>query len=406
MVDIFISYSREDEARAQDLARRFEASGISAWWDRQIPPGKTWDQVIGKALEEARCVVVLWSRASIASDWVKEEASRGMRRGVLVPAVFDHVEPPLGFGRIEAAELSGWDGADHDPEFVNFLGAIQELVGRGGEAPAVPPAVRVTPLRGDRSWRRRALVLSGLVVLLAVSLGIVWWLGIEDTHRVDLQVWNVEGEDKGSVVASRTFSIAARGPLPTALVEEVGRWLVQTVASGEAAAAGEVTVQLSIPADFETGEVQLLASPPVGLDTYLYIVGDTGKVRVRSDLNSESLALLEGEFVVEIGAVGYSSVPVRVRKGESLERTVRLRPLPVKLAIEDVTGPENDIARRVTSALAQHAGIKVFGPEALARLREEIAESRAAIGVNRTAQIAIRDSLGVDYIMSGVYERK
>ena len=49
MVDVFISYSRDDEARAQDLARRFEAVGLKAWWDRKIPPGKTWDQVIGKA---------------------------------------------------------------------------------------------------------------------------------------------------------------------------------------------------------------------------------------------------------------------------------------------------------------------------------------------------------------------
>jgi len=42
MADVFLSYAREDQAFAQRLAQALEAEGFSVWWDRTIPPGKTW----------------------------------------------------------------------------------------------------------------------------------------------------------------------------------------------------------------------------------------------------------------------------------------------------------------------------------------------------------------------------
>jgi hypothetical protein len=65
MSDIFISYARPDRPRAELLARHLEAQGWTVWWDWKIPAGKTFRQVIQTALDEARCVVVLWSAQSI-----------------------------------------------------------------------------------------------------------------------------------------------------------------------------------------------------------------------------------------------------------------------------------------------------------------------------------------------------
>jgi hypothetical protein len=96
--DIFISYAREDRGRAKQLAEALKAQGWSVFWDRTIPPGKTWREVIAKALHEARCVVVAWSEASIASGWVHEEAEEGHERKILVPIFFEEVKPPMGFG--------------------------------------------------------------------------------------------------------------------------------------------------------------------------------------------------------------------------------------------------------------------------------------------------------------------
>ena len=106
MSDIFISYARADKEKAELLANAFSRKGWSVWWDREIPPGKSFDETIENALSSARCVVVLWSKTSVSSRWVKTEAAEGAERGILVPALIDNVKIPLEFKRIEAADLS------------------------------------------------------------------------------------------------------------------------------------------------------------------------------------------------------------------------------------------------------------------------------------------------------------
>src|SRR5918994_1276189 len=95
--DVFFSYAREDQARVAPLVAALEAHGWAVFWDRRIPAGKTWRSHIGRALEEARCVVVAWSEHSIQSDWVIEEADEAKERGILVPVLLDAVLPPRGF---------------------------------------------------------------------------------------------------------------------------------------------------------------------------------------------------------------------------------------------------------------------------------------------------------------------
>ena len=65
MNDIFISYANSDRAAAQQLADALEALGWSVWWDREIPFGKPFDQVIEEAVNAARCVIVLWAKESV-----------------------------------------------------------------------------------------------------------------------------------------------------------------------------------------------------------------------------------------------------------------------------------------------------------------------------------------------------
>ena len=91
MSDIFISYASEDRPRAEMLAQTLEGRGWSTFWDRTIPSGKTWRETIVTELNGARCVIVLWSKASIKSGWVQEEADDANRRGVLVPVLIEDV---------------------------------------------------------------------------------------------------------------------------------------------------------------------------------------------------------------------------------------------------------------------------------------------------------------------------
>ena len=67
--------------------------------------------MIEDAMRDARCVIVLWSKTSVDSDWVRNEAEEGKRKGTLVPALIDDVGMPLEFRRIQAANLVGWSDA-------------------------------------------------------------------------------------------------------------------------------------------------------------------------------------------------------------------------------------------------------------------------------------------------------
>ncbi len=128
MADIFISYAKEDRSRVEILARALEARGWSIFWDFTIPVGKTWRQVITEALDDAKCAVVVWSSASINSEWVHEEAEEAQERRILVPAMIDRVKPPLGFRRMQAARLFKWAGESNHPEFRKLLDSIEAIL--------------------------------------------------------------------------------------------------------------------------------------------------------------------------------------------------------------------------------------------------------------------------------------
>jgi hypothetical protein len=127
--DIFISYASQDRERILPIVHALEKTGWSIFWDRTIPPGKTWRQLIGSEIQSARCVVVVWTAASIESRWVQEEAEIGSRKGILIPVSLDDVEPPFGFGTIQSANLADWDGDPSLPPFGQLLEAISSVLG-------------------------------------------------------------------------------------------------------------------------------------------------------------------------------------------------------------------------------------------------------------------------------------
>ena len=62
MVDVFVSYSSQDRERVRGLVGEIEAIGWSVWWDRKIDAGAAFDREIETAIDEANCVVVVWSK--------------------------------------------------------------------------------------------------------------------------------------------------------------------------------------------------------------------------------------------------------------------------------------------------------------------------------------------------------
>jgi TIR domain len=129
MSDIFLSYAHEDVDRVKMIAEALERQGWSVFWDRTIPAGKEWRDVIGKALAEARCIVVAWSKKSITSSWVHEEADEGRERGILIPLLIDDVRVPVGFRSLQTARLVEWDGAETSLAFQKLLADMTMVLG-------------------------------------------------------------------------------------------------------------------------------------------------------------------------------------------------------------------------------------------------------------------------------------
>ena len=100
MADVFLSYASKDADRAQAVATQLEDAGYSVWWDRELLSGQRFTQSIQRELGQAAAVVVMWTKASIESEWVYSEARRGSQRGVLVQVrtldlTIDDIPPPF-----------------------------------------------------------------------------------------------------------------------------------------------------------------------------------------------------------------------------------------------------------------------------------------------------------------------
>ena len=145
MSDIFVSYKRENETRVGRLVRALEAAGHSVWWDRTLAGGENWRAQIQSALEAAECVIVIWTVESVgpAGDFVRDEAAYAKNRGVLVPVKLGKVDPPMGFGEIQAIDLTHWKGSARDPFFKDLLDTISAKIAGRAAPPAKGPVKRL-----------------------------------------------------------------------------------------------------------------------------------------------------------------------------------------------------------------------------------------------------------------------
>ena len=143
MAQVFLSYARDDAETARKLADVIADAGQTVWWDRHLHGGANFSSEIERELKNAQVVMVLWSRSSIASAWVQDEAAEGRDSGRLVPVTLDTVKPPLGFRQIQCIDLSSWsDGGQMEP-IDDLLAAVRKIAGdaQGEKAVKVAPAV-------------------------------------------------------------------------------------------------------------------------------------------------------------------------------------------------------------------------------------------------------------------------
>jgi len=174
--DVFLSYSREDQVVARLFAEGLEREGFSVWWDQTLRSGEAYDRVTEAALREARAVVVLWSKHSVESRWVRAEATTADRIGTLAPVMIEDCNRPIMFELTHTAELSHWRGDVRDPGWRAYVDDVGRFVKRtvpgapgGDESIAARTVSARLPPPATRGLSGKWIALISVVSILALA---------------------------------------------------------------------------------------------------------------------------------------------------------------------------------------------------------------------------------------------
>jgi len=162
---IFISYSRKDEAFALEVYERLTVAGFHVWIDqRSIRPGMSYAEEIVRALEQATAVILLFTEPANQSPEIHKEIQLAANRRLpILPVRLADVtyHPALAY-HLAAAQ---WiDGTADRRQAIDTL--IDHL---GGETTVSPSA----PAPATRRKARRWMSVAGLILTTGIT---AWFL--------------------------------------------------------------------------------------------------------------------------------------------------------------------------------------------------------------------------------------
>ena len=159
--NIFISFRTSEREHALLLKNALVNSGFSVWWQEEIQCGQEWHGEIDKALQNASAIIVLWSKQSLESVWVKHEASQAISKQIYTPVRIEVTEIESPYNRIQATDLFNWNGIESHAGFQNLLTRLKELIPE--PVPLYKRAIRLF-------WNQRLAVILFFITVYAMYL--------------------------------------------------------------------------------------------------------------------------------------------------------------------------------------------------------------------------------------------
>jgi len=157
MADIFVSYSKKDKKRVGRLVERLEGEGWTVFWDTHLLSGDAWARRILVEIESARCVLVVWSRMAVASEWVGKEADIAQTRGIMIPATLDGTLPPPGFRGVQAENIYWWGGTRDNAALKRLLISVSRKLNPNDPLSKIPPP-------DDEPWIRLRHLIAAVAI--------------------------------------------------------------------------------------------------------------------------------------------------------------------------------------------------------------------------------------------------
>jgi tetratricopeptide (TPR) repeat protein len=229
MADVFISYASEDRDRVRPLAEALLARGFNIWWDRSLAAGQDYAAIIERELNSAKAVIVVWTRGSAASTFVRDEAGRARDEGRLVPVLLDAVQLPLGFGAFQAEDFTKWNGGSNAPQIQLLEEVLKaKLSGREVDGGAIERRRRRL---GTRIRIVSLLTVVALVVGIAAGLNNILNPSEPEVVRTDVRAELLRLLEEGKLTPEQAIQLAQ--------ILESGALGAQQVALNEAPSASD-----------------------------------------------------------------------------------------------------------------------------------------------------------------------
>lgn len=226
----FISYSSEDEEVVEGIVEKLETEGLTCWYaKRDMPPGGHYDEFITSAIESSQAFVVIASKDSEKSEYVKNEIKIAVDSSITIY--------PVRIQNFKAKGLSFFIGRNHwvdawTPPIEEHLKrlASQIKAAENITEPLKPvntdcqdnPNVNPPPPNPNPPWRRWILPL-GLALTAILVLGGLFLLKRDRT----LQYAKVEVADR-----SIDYRMEDSGVLVLLPADERNGYLALTLPSG------------------------------------------------------------------------------------------------------------------------------------------------------------------------------
>lgn len=192
MVDVVLCASRENDATIRQLADAVGRLGYSLWQDESPAPDPASFDAVSAQIGAAKAVIVIWSEAAAASDWVRAEANVAAGQKKLVQLSADGRAPPIPFDPAQMISILTWRGEDDHPGWRGVKAALATLCGPP-QAPAAPvppapppppppapvvePAAALPPANPAPAGKSKTpviLLLLGLIVIAGAAAGYYW----------------------------------------------------------------------------------------------------------------------------------------------------------------------------------------------------------------------------------------